>query len=272
MLADGVDDLRDEGHRGDGAGVATRLGALGDDEVAPAGDGSDGVAHLAAHRTDDDVGVVQGVDDVAGHAQAGDEQCSTAVDDVPDAGLHLVGHGGQQVDAERLRRARPHRCDLVGQLGRAHRRRAEGADAAGLGHSCDEAMVGDTAHPGAHHRMVDAEQVGEPRPHDGRPYSAAGVGAWPGEKAAMPAPRSHGDRPRLVLEHPPGEVAPPPRSRVGDDRQRRVGATRVTQDATERCRHAVVGDELTVHVVAIAPGDGIDRSSAERSPGRRAGR
>ena len=105
LLADGVDDLRDEGHRGDGAGVATRLGALGDDEVAPAGDGSDGVAHLAAHRADDDVGVVQGVDDVAGHARGRRRKCRAAVDDVPDAGLHLVGHGGQQVDAERLRRA-----------------------------------------------------------------------------------------------------------------------------------------------------------------------
>ena len=34
LLADGVDDLRDEGHRRDRAGVAAGLGALGDDEVA----------------------------------------------------------------------------------------------------------------------------------------------------------------------------------------------------------------------------------------------
>ena len=66
LLADGVDDLRDERHRGDGAGVAAGLGALGDDEVAPAGDGADGVADLAAHRADEDVGVVQGVDDSRG--------------------------------------------------------------------------------------------------------------------------------------------------------------------------------------------------------------
>ena len=59
LLADGVDDLRDERHRGDGAGVAAGLGALGDDEVAPAGDGADGVADLAAHRADEDVVVVQ---------------------------------------------------------------------------------------------------------------------------------------------------------------------------------------------------------------------
>ena len=33
LLADRVDDLRDERHRRDGAGVAAGLGALGDDEV-----------------------------------------------------------------------------------------------------------------------------------------------------------------------------------------------------------------------------------------------
>ena len=102
LLADGVDDLGNERHRGDRAGMATGLGALGDDEVAPAGDGGDGVADLAAHRGDDDPGVVQRVDDVAGDPETGDEQRGTAVDDVADPRLDLVRDGGEQVDAERL--------------------------------------------------------------------------------------------------------------------------------------------------------------------------
>ncbi len=90
LLADGVDDLRDEGHRGDRAGVSTGLGALGDDEVAAAGDRADGMAHLAAHRGDDDPGVVEGVDDVPRDTESGDEQRRSAIDDVTDPRVDLV--------------------------------------------------------------------------------------------------------------------------------------------------------------------------------------
>ena len=72
-VADGVDDLRDEGEGGDLAGVAAGLGALGDDDVAAGLDRRDGVAHLAAHAHDEDVAAVAEVDHVTGHAEAGDE-------------------------------------------------------------------------------------------------------------------------------------------------------------------------------------------------------
>ena len=72
-VADRVDDLGDEGHRGDRAGVAAGLGALGHDEVAAGLDRGDGVADLAAHDDDEHVVVVAQVDDVAGDAEAGDE-------------------------------------------------------------------------------------------------------------------------------------------------------------------------------------------------------
>ena len=42
---------------------------------------------------DDDAGVVQRVDDVAGDAEAGDEQRGAAVDDVLDPGVDLVRAG-----------------------------------------------------------------------------------------------------------------------------------------------------------------------------------
>ena len=149
--------------------MAAGLGALGDDEVAAAGDGSDGVAHLAAHRRDDHPGVVQRVDDVAWDAEPGDEQCGAAIDDVLDTGLDLLGEGGEQVDAERLGRHRSDAGDLVGQLCWAHRRGAERADASGLGDGGDEAVVRDATHPGAHHRVFDPKEVGKSRAHCARP-------------------------------------------------------------------------------------------------------
>ena len=54
-VADGVDHLGHERHRGDLPGVAAGLGALGDDEVAARLHRADGVADLAAHRADEDV-------------------------------------------------------------------------------------------------------------------------------------------------------------------------------------------------------------------------
>ncbi len=57
-VADRVDDLRHERHRRDVSGVAARLGALRDDDVAPGLDRGDRVAHLAAHDRDEHVVLV----------------------------------------------------------------------------------------------------------------------------------------------------------------------------------------------------------------------
>ena len=91
LVADRVDDLGDERHGRDLAGVAAGLGALGDDDVAAGLDRRDGVAHLAAHVDDEHVAAVAEVDDVAGHAEPGDEHGGAAVDDVVDLGLHVLG-------------------------------------------------------------------------------------------------------------------------------------------------------------------------------------
>ena len=81
-LADRVDDLGHEREGGDLAGVAARLGALGDDDVAAGLDRVDGVAHLAAHADHQHVAAVAEVDHVAGHAEPGDEHRGALVDDV----------------------------------------------------------------------------------------------------------------------------------------------------------------------------------------------
>src|SRR5690606_31147033 len=89
--------------------VAARLRALGDHDVAAGGDRLDGVADLAAHVDDDEAVLVAQVDDVAGDTEAGDEGGGAPGDDVADLGLEVAGHGGQQVDAERLVGRLPHR-------------------------------------------------------------------------------------------------------------------------------------------------------------------
>ena len=57
--ADGVDDLGDEWHRGDGAGVTPGLGALRDHEIASGGDGIDGVTHASTHRSEEHTSELQ---------------------------------------------------------------------------------------------------------------------------------------------------------------------------------------------------------------------
>ena len=139
-VADLVDDLRDERHGRDRAGVAARFGALRDHEVAPGLDRRDRVAHLAAHARDEHVAVVEDLHDVARHAEPGDEQRRAAGHDLVRVVEHALGQRREQVDTERLvgRGLRTAR-HLVVELLRRHRRRAERAETAGVGHRGDDA-------------------------------------------------------------------------------------------------------------------------------------
>ena len=112
-IADRVDDLGHERHRRDLAGVAAGLGALGHDDVAAGLDRGDGVGDLAAHVDDQQAAVVALLDDLARHAQAGDEHRGAALDHVGDLRRHVLRCGGQQVDAERLVGQRRGRGDLA---------------------------------------------------------------------------------------------------------------------------------------------------------------
>ena len=127
---------------------------------------------------------VEQVDDLARHAEAGDEDARAALDHALDAVLDLAGHRGQQVDAERLRRQLADLCHLLRQLVDAHRRRAERADAAGLADRGDESVVAHAAHAGEHDRVFDVEQFGEPGAHAGRTVvrHAAGRRQVPGRR------------------------------------------------------------------------------------------
>ena len=96
---------------------------------------------------------------------------------------HALGQRGEQIDAERLvgeRRARAaiSRLELVGR----HRRRAERAEAAGFRHRGDDRVIRDPAHPGEHHRVLDAEHLGQSCVHApivaGRAVRSISVLAW----------------------------------------------------------------------------------------------
>ena len=105
------------------------------------------------------------IDHVAGHAEAGDEDASAAVDHRLHLRLHLPRDRGEQVDAERLRRERPRLRDLVDHHLVTHRGRAEASETSGFRDCGSEAVVGDTAHPGEHHGVFDFEHVGEAGAH-----------------------------------------------------------------------------------------------------------
>ena len=96
--------------------------------------------------------------DVARHAEPGREHRRAPVDELLRVGEHPVGQRGEEVDAERLVGERLGGADLVDHLVGRHRRGAEAAEAARLGHRGDERVVRDAAHPGEHHGVLDAEQ------------------------------------------------------------------------------------------------------------------
>ena len=183
-------------------GVTAGLGALGDDEVAAALDRGDRVADLAAHAADQHVVVVEEVDGVAGHAEAGHEDPGTALDDVGDLGRHLAGDGREQVDPEGLGRRAPAPWPSPRPSpGRAHRRCAEAPEAAGLGDGGDQAVVRDAAHAGEHDGVLDLEEVGQSCAHGrilpGRKNGAAtppgGMAVWRPRRLHRRHPRGAGD-------------------------------------------------------------------------------
>ena len=161
-VADLVDDLRHERHRRDGSGVAAGFGALRDHEVAARFDRGDRVAHLAAHARDEHVAVVQDLDDVARHAEPGDEQRRAAGHDLVRVVEHALGQRGEQVDAERLvgaacapPRISSSSCsdDIVAAPSVP---KPPASDTAAT-----TRVVRDAAHPGEHHGVFDPQHLGE---------------------------------------------------------------------------------------------------------------
>ena len=92
-IANGVDDLRDERHRRNLAGVASRLGPLRDDDVATGLDGQDRVVDLAAHVHHQHAVLVTQLDDVAGYAEAGYEHAAALGDDLLDLRREVARRG-----------------------------------------------------------------------------------------------------------------------------------------------------------------------------------
>ena len=132
-VADRVDDLRHERHRGDLPGVAAGFGALRDDDVAAGFDRRDGVARPCrtcsrrARR-----GSWHSSTTSAGTPRPATNTRRALVDEQLDLRRRGRRHRREEVDAERLVGQRLRGADLVDHLVVAHRRRAEAAEAAGL--------------------------------------------------------------------------------------------------------------------------------------------
>ena len=163
--ADRVDDLGDQRHGGDQAGVPPGLGPLGDHDVASGVEGAAGMVDLAAHVDDQHVVAVAEIDDVGGNPQAGHEDRRPAVDDLLHLSDQVARHGGEEVDTERLVGGVAHGRDLGHHALVAHGRGAEASEASGFGDRGDQRGIGDATHAGEHDRVVDAQKVGESGPH-----------------------------------------------------------------------------------------------------------
>ena len=189
--ADGVDDLGHEGQGGDGAGVPTALGALGNHDVAAGLDRGLGVAHLPAHVGDEDARRMALVDHLAGDAEPGDEERCPTGDDGVDLVRHAAGQGGEQVDPEGGAGALADLRDLGLHLLEAERRGTESAEAAGGTHGGDEIGIGHPAHPGEHHGVLTVEQVGQSGADHGvlrrRAVGLLGFRGWSGRVRPTPA-------------------------------------------------------------------------------------
>ena len=145
--------------------MASRFRALRDHEVATCVDGATRVLDLAAHVDDEHVVLVAEVDRGAGDTEAGDERGGPSLDQQLDLAQQRLGKGGEQVDAERLGGRLSGPPHLIGQLLRGHRRGPEAAEPAGLRHGRHQTVIGDTAHARQHHRVLDAEHVGQTGAH-----------------------------------------------------------------------------------------------------------
>ena len=155
--------------------MTARLGALRDHEVAAGLDRGDRVAHLAAHRRDEHVAVVQHLDDLARHAEPGDEQRRATLHDLFRARDHALGQRGEQVHSEGRAREPADLLHLRSELVGRHRRRAERAEAACVGHGRDEPGEGHPAHSGQHDGVFDPEHLGESCAHAAHGAITVGV-------------------------------------------------------------------------------------------------
>ena len=164
-LAHGVHDLRHERHRRHLPGMAARLGALGDDEVTAGLHRPPCVLDLAAHVDHENVRFVAEGHHSRRHAEPGDEDAGTLLDEEPNLALEPARHRGQKVDPERPSGESPHLADLLDHAFRAHRRGSEASETAGFGDGRHEGRVGDSAHAGEHDGVLDSKELGKASLH-----------------------------------------------------------------------------------------------------------
>ena len=137
------------------------LGALGHHKVAPTGHGSHSVANFASHAAHQNVVRVQQVDDLARHAEAGNEDACATVDDGLNTGFNLARECGEQIDAKWLGCERAHLGHLERKFVGPHRARPKRADAACFADGSNQLVVTHAAHTGQHDWVLDFQEFGQ---------------------------------------------------------------------------------------------------------------
>ena len=88
------------------------------------------------------------------------------VDDRLHLRRHIAGHGGEQIDAERLVGGGTHGSHLGFHAFHAHRGCAHTAEAAGFAYGGNESAVAHATHSGEHHGMLDFKDVSQSSLHE----------------------------------------------------------------------------------------------------------
>jgi hypothetical protein len=124
--------------------------------------------HLAAHGAHENVLLVQEVDHFTRNTETSNEDRSSALDDGLDTGVHLVGQGSEQIDAEWFLGSLANQAHFFGQFMIAHRGCAERADATSFTDCRHQFVVGHASHAREHDGIVDSEHLGESCAHVAR--------------------------------------------------------------------------------------------------------
>ncbi len=159
-MSTSIEHRRQQQCRGDRTGVAAALAALDDHRVgAPAGHLL-GVLGQADRRNHHHACFFELRDQVGFGRQRKRRDLDALADQQVDALVRVTGVG-PDVDAERLVGGGLHLRDRGRKFVERHGRRCEDAETAGVRGRRHQPRTRHPAHPGLHHRMLDADQFGQ---------------------------------------------------------------------------------------------------------------
>ena len=131
-VVDGIDDERNQGHRGYLTGVPSCLCSLRDHEVTASIDGTSSMIDLAAHVCHENPGLVAPLNGRGRDAKPSDEHRRASLNQEIHGLEHVAGHRRQEIDAEGERSLGSRCGNLFDQLRLGHRRGTQAAVATGI--------------------------------------------------------------------------------------------------------------------------------------------